>query len=314
MNKFTIRQLEYLVAVGQTGNLTEAARHLRVSQPAITSAIAHLEGVFGQQLFDRHRGSGVSPTAAGHRALVEARNILTLVDDFPGALNVEAEEISGTVLMGCFEPLACYQLPALLGAMAAEFPNVHIEFSLQTQSRIHDGLQNGEFDLGFSYDSGFWEDLKKIVLYHVTPYALLSANHRLAAQEVVSLTDLVGEPFILVDLPESREYQLSLMRSFGAEPQVRYYCGNLEVIRGLVANGLGVSLSVTRPVGDRCYDGHQLAYRPLVEAVPKQAVVLAYSKGVRLTRAAKAILEAIRRHYLIHAGSLDQGVQMPRAV
>jgi len=35
MNKFTIRQLEYLVAVGQYSNLTEAARHLRVSQPAI---------------------------------------------------------------------------------------------------------------------------------------------------------------------------------------------------------------------------------------------------------------------------------------
>jgi DNA-binding transcriptional LysR family regulator len=298
MNKFTIRQLEYLVAVGQYSNLTEAARHLRVSQPAITSAIAHLEGIFGQQLFDRHRGSGVSPTAAGHRALVEARNILTLVDDFPGALNIEAKEISGTVSMACFEPLACYQLPAIMGAMAAEFPDVRIEFSLQTQSRIHEGLQTGEFELGFSYDSGFWEDLKKVVLYHVTPYALLPANHRLAAHEVVSLQDLVREPFVLVDLPESREYQLSLMRSFGAEPQVRYYCSNLEVIRGLVANGLGVSLSVTRPVGDRCYDGHQLAYRPLAEAVPKQAVVLAHSKGIRLTRAASIVLAGIRSYFL----------------
>ena len=298
MNRFTIRQLEYLVAAGQYGNLTEAARHLRVSQPAITSAIAHLEGVFGQQLFNRHRGSGVSPTAAGNRALVEARNILTLVDDFPGALDVDAEEISGTVSMVCFEPLACYQLPSLIGALAAEFPNVRIEFSLQTQRRIHEGLQSGEFELGFSYDAGFWEDLKKIELYHVTPYALLAANHRLAAQESVSLQDLVREPFVLVDLPESREYQLSLMRSFGVEPQVRYYCSNLEVIRGLVANGLGVSLSVTRPVGDRCYDGHHLAYRPLAEAVPPQAVVLAHSKGIRLTRAASMVLEATRNYFL----------------
>jgi DNA-binding transcriptional LysR family regulator len=208
MNKFTIRQLEYLVAVGQYSNLTEAARHLRVSQPAITSAIAHLEGIFGQQLFDRHRGSGVSPTAAGHRALVEARNILTLVDDFPGALNIEAKENSGTVSMACFEPLACYQLPAIIGAMAAEFPNIRIKFSLQTQSRIHEGLQTGEFELGFSYDSGFWEDLKKVVLYHVTPYALLPANHRLAAHDVVSLKDLVREPFVLVDLPESCRFSL----------------------------------------------------------------------------------------------------------
>jgi DNA-binding transcriptional LysR family regulator len=314
MNKFTIRQLEYLVAVGQYGNLTEAAHHLRVSQPAITSAIAHLEGVLGQQLFHRHRGSGVSPTAAGHRALAEARNILTLVDDFPGALNVEAEEMSGTVLLSCFEPLACYQLPAMLGAMAAEFPNIRIEFSLQTQSRIHEGLQTGEFELGFSYDTGFWKDLKKVVLYHVTPYALLPANHRLARQEAVSIADLVREPFVLVDLPESREYQLSLMRSFGAEPQVRYYCSNLEVIRGLVANGLGVSLSVTRPVGDRCYDGSRLAYRPLAEDVPMQAVVLAYSKGVRLTRAAKLVLEGIRRYFHSQTERTSPDVQVPLPV
>ena len=203
MNKFTIRQLEYLVAVGQFGSITEAAHHLLVSQPAITSAIAQLEGVFGQQLFHRHRGTGVSPTAAGQRALIEARNILTLVDDFPSALSAEDEEISGTVSVGCFEPLACYQLPALLGALASKIPKILIEFSLQTQSRIHEGLQTGEFELGFSYDSGFWEDLKKVVLYYVTPYALLPANHRLAAKKKVSLHDLVQEPFVLVDLPRA---------------------------------------------------------------------------------------------------------------
>jgi DNA-binding transcriptional LysR family regulator len=308
MNKFTLRQLEYLVAVGQYDNLTEAARQLCVSQPAITSAIAHLEGVFDQQLFHRHRGSGVSPTAAGQIALQEARNILTLVNDFPHSLNEESEDIHGTVALGCFEPLACYHLPALLESLAVTLPNVKFEFSLLTQSSIHDELQTGEIELGFSYDSGFWEDLSKDVLFYVTPMAILPANHRLAAKSAVSLEELVAEPFILVDLPESREFQLSLMGSFGVEPRVRHYCSNLEVIRGLVAHGLGVSLSVTRPVGDRSYDGHAIAYRPLVEDVPRQAVVIAYSKGVKLTRAARTALGGIRDYFSGQAAELEKTV------
>ena len=163
--------------------------------------------------------------------------------------------------------------------------------------KLHAALQIGQIELALSYDSGFWEDLDKVILSHVVPFAILPFDHPLAAAERVSLRDLCAEPFILIDLPESREYQLSVMRSFGAEPRVRYYCSNLEVLRGLVAHGLGVSLSVTRPVGDRAYDGHAIACRPLLEDVPRQAVVLAHARNVRLTQAAQAVSHEIERYF-----------------
>lgn len=297
MKKFTLRQLEYFVAVGQYNNVTEAARQLRVSQPAITGAIAHLEGVFRTQFFHRHHGLGVSPTAAGQIALQEARKILALVKDFPDAQISDPQNVNGTVVLGCFEPLACYHLPALLKALTKELPLVRIEFELLTQNRIHDELLTGQIELGLSYDSGFWEDLGKEVLFQVSTMAVLPESHPLAAQPIVSLEELVNEPFILVDLPESREFQLSLLHTYGHEPNVLYYCSNLEVLRGLVAHGLGVSLSVTRPVGDRSYDGHAIAYRPLVEDIPRQTVVIAYPNGVKLTRAAIAVLHGIRSYF-----------------
>ena len=297
MNKITLRQLEYLVAVGQHNNVTEAARNLRVSQPAVTCAIAHLEAVFRKQLFHRRRGLGVSPTAAGQIAIQEARSILALVNDFPDSLIEDSKDVRGTVALGCFEPLACYHLPALLEALAEALPRIRIEFTLLTQTSIHNELLTGQIELGLSYDSGFWEDLSKDVLFYASPMAILPADHPLAAKSAISLQELVAEPFILVNLPESREFQLSLMRTFGYEPQVRYYCSNLEVIRGLVAHGLGVSLSVTRPVGDRSYDDHAIAYRPFVEDIPKQSVVIAHPKGVKLTRAAIAVLSSIRSYF-----------------
>lgn len=301
MQKFTIRQLEYFVAAGKCGNLTEAARLLHVSQPAITNAIAQLEEAFGQQLFQRRHGEGVTLTAAGRQAIKEARNILALVEDFPSALRSGVEGPRGVVHLGCFEPFACYHLPGLLSALARDLPEISVEFSLMTQRNLHQALQIGQIELAVSYDSGFWEDLDKLTLFRVSPFAVMRADHPLAAADAVSLRELCAEPFILVDLPESREYQLSVMRSFGAEPKVRYYCSNLEVLRGLVAHGMGVSLSVTRPVGDRSYDGHAIAYRPLRENVPQQAVVLAHARDVRLTQAAQAVSHEIERYFALHA-------------
>ena len=301
MQKFTIRQLEYFAAAAKVGNLTEAARLLHVSQPAITNAIANLEEAFGQQLFQRRHGEGVTLTAAGRQAITEARNILALVEDFPSALRSGVESPRGIVYLGCFEPFACYHLPGLLSALARDLQEISVEFSLMTQKDLRHALQIGQIELALSYDSGFWEDLNKVVLFRVSPLAIMRADHPLAAAEAVSLRDLCAEPFILTDLPESREYQLSVMRSFGVEPKVRYYCSNLEVLRGLVAHGMGVSLSVTRPVGDRSYDGHAIVYRPLRENVPQQAVVLAHAKDVRLTQAAQAVSHEIARYFAPHA-------------
>jgi len=297
VNKFTIRQLEFFVGAGQYGNLTEAAKHLHISQPAITSAISHLEQVLDQKLFHRIPGEGVKPTAAGKRALVDARRILVSLNDFQGKFSDEDQGQIGTVSLGCFEPLACLRLPGLLKRLADDMPDVKMDFSLTTQPHIRKGILNGEFELGLSYDSGFWEDIEKEILCYVTPSALLPADHRLASRSSIEIMELSEEPFVLVDLPESREFQLALMARFGLEPQVRYYCGNIEVLRGIVAHGLAVSISVTHPVIDSCYDGQELVVVPFSDPMGKQAVVLAYARNENLTRAAQATIERIKAHF-----------------
>ncbi len=73
---YTLQQLRYLVAVADHGSVSAAARSLYVSQPGLSSAILHLEEVFGIQCFIRHRAKGVSLTPAGHLFVKEARDVL----------------------------------------------------------------------------------------------------------------------------------------------------------------------------------------------------------------------------------------------
>ena len=79
--QLSLRQLRYVVAAADAGNVTEAARRLNVSQPSISSAIAELEAYVGAPLFVRHHARGVTLTPAGERIVNDARLLLKHAED-----------------------------------------------------------------------------------------------------------------------------------------------------------------------------------------------------------------------------------------
>ena len=66
------------------------------------------------------------------------------------------------------------------------------------------------------------------------PRAILAADHRLARRRAVSLRELVDEPMVLLDLPHSREYFLSLFRACNLEPRIVHRTRSYDMVRGLV--------------------------------------------------------------------------------
>jgi DNA-binding transcriptional LysR family regulator len=73
--KFTLRQFGYFVAAAETGSITLGARRERISQPAISTAISHIERELDVQLFLRHHAQGLSLTSARRALLREARHL-----------------------------------------------------------------------------------------------------------------------------------------------------------------------------------------------------------------------------------------------
>ena len=64
---------DLLVAAGEAGSILRAAENIYVSQPSISNAIAHLEDVFGVQLFIRHHARGMSLTTAGGQIMEQVQ-------------------------------------------------------------------------------------------------------------------------------------------------------------------------------------------------------------------------------------------------
>ncbi len=74
--RFTLRQLEYFIAVGEAGSIALAAEKVNVTAPSMSSAIAQLEAGFGVQLFTRRHAQGSVLTPTGERFMEQARLVL----------------------------------------------------------------------------------------------------------------------------------------------------------------------------------------------------------------------------------------------
>lgn len=72
-----LRQLEYIIAIAEEGNITRAAGKMFISQPALSQLLKRLENSLGSKLFVRD-GKSVRPTTAGKIYLNGARAILNI--------------------------------------------------------------------------------------------------------------------------------------------------------------------------------------------------------------------------------------------
>ena len=84
-----------------------------------------------------------------------------------------------------------------------------------------------------------------------------------------------GEPFILLDLPHSRELMLSILHDAGLDPEVRFRSASYETVRTFVANGHGYSILHQRPQHGLTYDGGHVAAVAIKDRVPELSIVLA---------------------------------------
>ncbi len=284
MLRFTLRQVEYALAIAEHGSLAGAAQNLGVAQPSLSASLQKLEEQLGLQLFIRHHAQGVTPSPQGRRFLNEARSLIAHGRDFQRSSGDAGELVEGELTLGSFMTIAPIYAPKLIASFQKQFPQARLRLEDGVQDELIAGLRTGRFDLALLYKLDMPDDLKVTELAAVKPYVLLNAKHQLAGKKRISLHDLTGDPLILLDILPSRTYFTRLLESQGITPKVSFTSPSLELVRGLVGQGLGYSLLITRPHGDHAYDGEALVIRPIVEEVEDGVIAIAALKNLRPTR------------------------------
>ena len=205
--------------------------------------------------------------------------------------------LAGQLDLGCFITFAPWIVPGLLRGFATQFPEARVRLHESHVQGVLQGLRTGHAEIALTYDLDLGPDILFEPLGEVPLHAMLPAGHRLARGRVVRLADLAGEPLVLLGLPQSRAYFLSIFYALRLEPRIAYETGSLEMVRGLVANGLGYSIMHSRPPSERSLDNRRLIYRPLVERVRPTELGLARLAHLRLTRLAAGFAAFCRQHF-----------------
>lgn len=295
MATYTLRQLKYFVTTVEARSVAEASRQLYIAQPSISTAIKGLEESFNVQLFIRHHAQGVSLTPAGTRFYHKALELLRVSREFEQNALADNDVVTGQVDIGCFETVAPLYLPQLIAGFRALYPGVGIRMRDGEQQELVQGLTAGTFDLAFLYDHELDGTIEtEPLMPPQKPYVLLPEGHRFANQKQVSLRDLCPEPMILLDVQPSRTYFVGLFHELGLTPNIVFGSPSIEMVRGMVGQGFGFSLLVTRPHSKCTYDGKQVVIIDIAETVAPSGLVSARLKRGQLTKPAQIFLDFCR--------------------
>jgi DNA-binding transcriptional LysR family regulator len=155
-------------------------------------------------------------------------------------------------------------------------------------------VRTGVCELALMYGLDLPPDLTPELLYMAWPSVVLHPTHRLASEDAITLSDLSGEPLVLLDTPPSPEYYTSILVNAGVDFSVRFRASSFEMARALVARGFGYSLLIQRPAIDLTYEGLRVITRPVRDPLPGLPLVIVTPEGAAPTRRAKAFAQFCR--------------------
>ena len=293
---FTLRQLQYLIAVADTLSFRKAAEHCHVAQPSLSAQLAELESALGVRMFERDRRR-VLLTDAGRDLLERARTILADADDLRVAAKRVGDPLSASMRIGVIPTISPYLLPRIAPVLRREFPRMKIQWVEEKTSVLMSALNNGELDAALL---ALEADIGKVEQYVIAtdPFVLATPrNHSLGMKKSDACAEELHDVGVLLldDGHCFREQALAYCTKSKAR-ELEFRATSLSTLAQMVASGAGVTLLPELSVateGKRA----DLKIRKFSRPAPHRTIGLVWRKGTSLSDALQKVADSIRRAY-----------------
>lgn len=239
-----IQRIQTFLCAAESSSLTEAAKQLHLTQPAVSHQIKLLEQELGVKLFTRGSG-GLKMTEAGELLLPWARRLLHDVDDMKDMMSSTQDVFAGELRIMCSTCIGKYLLPQLAARFCRRYPKIKVRILACGPERTALRLLEGDAHLGIvsheTNDKGiesqeFFEDKIELVI---------PANHRWAGRSSIEPSEIVREPFLLrEETSGTRWVMLAELSKFDIHLEdlnIFMEIGNAEGIMEAVSHGHGIS-------------------------------------------------------------------------
>lgn len=245
---FTLRQLEYAVAVAEHRSFRRAAAACAVTQPGLSAQIAALEDSLGLQLFERDRRK-VLVTPAGAEVVARARVALDAARAVVETAQGVGEPLTGRLRLGVIPTIAPYLLPSVLPAVRRRFPKLQLVLREERTAQVLAQLDDGRLDAGV-LALPVPGDLAAVPLYREEFLLAAPRGHKLTRRATVREADLDGQPVLLLEDGHClRDQALAVCHGAGAHEHDELRTTSLPTLVQMVASGLGVTLLPEQAAG-----------------------------------------------------------------
>jgi LysR family hydrogen peroxide-inducible transcriptional activator len=237
----TLRQLEYFVALVETGSFKAAAEHCGISQPSLSVQLATLEKRLGQRLLERGR-TGVIPTLAGREVHERARTILEATQTLVNRFETSRNGLTGVIRFGASGTLGPYLLPHVIAQLHARFPGLQLFIREAPPETLVAGLARGDFDM-ILVQLPARGDVRPIRLFREPLEIVVARDHPFATRDRISREDLRGQTVLALGPAFSLRQQVAeLCESLGARMRADYEGTSLDAIRLMAGMGMGIAV------------------------------------------------------------------------
>ena len=237
----TFRQLEYIVAVAETGRIGLAAAQLNVSQPSLSAQLSEVEADLGVTLFQRGR-SGAKATPMGDEIVRRARQILHELQDLRAAAHGDGI-FQGRLRLGVLPSIGPYLLPGVVQRLHKEHPSFRLVVREESTRDLDEGLRSGRLDMIISTP----EDHPGARHTHLSTERLwvaLALDHPLAqSAEPVRLRALKNQTFLTLGNKHRLSHIVAgLATRAGGRVSDEFEGTSLDAIRLMAASGAGIAV------------------------------------------------------------------------
>jgi LysR family transcriptional regulator, hydrogen peroxide-inducible genes activator len=289
----SIRQLECLIATAKHLNFRAAARDCHISQPALSSQIAHLEATLGVVLFERNRRR-VLLTAVGEAIVERAKKLLTDLDDLSAEAQVHAEPLGGQLRLGVIPTIAPFLMPRALPLLRRACPNLEVLLREEQTARSLALLDEGKLDavlLALEADLG---EVTTLPLFRDAFVFAAARGHPFASKKTVRAADLEGQRVLLLEDGHCLKDQAwAICQAEGVRDYVDFRATSLNTLAQMVSNGAGVTLLPQISVATvGALPG--MVVKPFARPVPYRTIGIAWRPTSPRRPLFEAIGEALR--------------------
>jgi LysR family hydrogen peroxide-inducible transcriptional activator len=290
----TLKQLQYLVALRDTGHFGRAADACFVTQSTLSAGLRELESLLGIVLVERTRRV-VRFTPLGLKIADKGARVLREAEELAALARASGKPLSGDLRMGVIPTIAPFLLPRILAPLRLQWPDLKLYLREETSGAACESLHRGHVDcvlLALPYACGDIEhaDLFDDKLYVAIPAVLAATLPARIPSDLIDARKLL----LLEDGHCLKDHVLSACNRPELRAEATMMGTSLHTLVQMVDNGLGLTMLPEMAIDAGILDHTNVVARPLEADHPSRRIALVWRSGSPRDKEFRLLAEALK--------------------